>query len=166
MSFNPYSKETQLKGHQKMKDKPKFKQQRYNRIRKQNKKHDTKGVKIPSRANRAEFSGKQRQMIHELWGDGCYLCANPYIQYHHITYRSQLGRNNPRNGIPLCDKCHTRAHDERELADHLRNEATDRYGPFYFYDKYDCWKQNLIERPTDKLFESFMVEEEKRHGRD
>lgn len=165
MTFQPYSKAQQLGYHQKPKDTPKYKPIRYNRKRKQSKKHDTQGVKIPSRANRAEFSGKQRQMIHELWGDGCYLCSNPYIQYHHITYRSQMGRNNPRNGIPLCDKCHTRVHAEREIADRLRYIAEERFGPFYYMDKYDLWKNNLIERPTDKLFQSFMEKEEEKHGK-
>ena len=158
-----YSKATQLG--QKEPDTPNFKPRKYNRRRKHNKKHDTKGVKIPSRANRAEFSGKQRQKIHDLWGDGCYLCSNPYIQYHHIRYRSQLGRNNPRNGIPLCERCHTRVHAEREVSDYLRNLAEDRFGTYFYYDKFDAWKQGLIDRPTDKLFEEFMEKEMKKHGK-
>jgi HNH endonuclease len=161
--FNPYSKADQLKGHQREKPKPRYKERRYNRRKRQSKKVDYKGVKIPSRAKRAEFTKEDKEKIKEFYGDTCLLCGSPYIEFHHRKYRSQLGRNNPRNGAPLCEDCHIpRVHKDPKLAQELRDEAEKRFGPYYYYDKYDCWKKGLIERPTDELFNKFMEEEEER----
>ena len=160
--FSPYSKETQLRGSQKEKDTPNFKQIRYNRRRKQSKKVDYKGVKIPSKKNRGEFKPKQRKQIEELFGHECLKCKSPYIQHHHRYFRSHDGRNNPRNGAPLCDRCHREVHAEFEKAQALRDEAEKKFGPYYHNDKYDLWKAGLIDRPTDRLFERFMKEEEQK----
>ncbi|MEK4030829.1 HNH endonuclease signature motif containing protein [Pseudobacillus sp. FSL P4-0506] len=159
--LQPYSKEQQLAGHQREKDTPKYKPKRFNRRKRQTKKVDYKGIKIPSRAKRSEFTLKDKQKIIELYGDGCLFCYSPYVEYHHRKFRSGLGRNNPRNGAPLCNLHHRQVHEQPELAEKLREEARERFSEDYFKDKYDLWKEGKIERPTDELFERFFEGVEK-----
>lgn len=88
------------------------------------------------------------------------ICMNPDVAIHHRKFRSQSGRNNPRNGAPLCQGCHDYMHRNPEAAEELRQEAIDRFGPYYYFDKYDCFYEALIDEPETKPFEDFMEAEE------
>lgn len=116
--------------------------------------------KIPSRKKRAEFTDKQRKEVKHIYGKECIICMNPYVTIHHRHFRSQFGRNNPRNGAPLCNDCHQFVHSNQEAAEELRQQAIKRFGPYYYYDKYDCYQKGLIADSTNSLFEEFMQAEE------
>ncbi|SEB15928.1 hypothetical protein SAMN05421743_12163 [Thalassobacillus cyri] len=128
------------------------------------KKQQLKRMKIPSRARRSEFTDKQKREIDRIYGPDCVICMHPDTSYHHRLYRSHIGRNNPRNGAPLCQSCHDFIHDTPEAAEELRQEAIRRFGPYYHYDKYDCWKHGLIDEPDTRKFEDFMEAEERKAG--
>jgi hypothetical protein len=162
-SFSPYSKEQQLRGHQKMKDTPKFKAQRHkSKPKRKTKVNLFNGTQIPSRAKRGEFTVKQKMQIIDLHGNCCLVCGSPLIEFHHRKFRSQLGRNNPRNGAPLCLTHHKEAHDNVGFAQLLREEAIERFGEFYYYDRYDLYKENYIDRPTQELMDKFFEGEEEK----
>ncbi|WP_052158664.1 HNH endonuclease [Halobacillus sp. BBL2006] len=118
--------------------------------------------KLPSKAKRSEFTSRQRKEVKRLYGDCCIICLHPDSQLHHRVFRSQNGRNNPRNGAPLCQGCHDYVHAHTEAAEQLRQEAAARFGPYYYFDKYDCWKHALIDEPDNKAFEDFMEKEERK----
>ncbi len=40
----------------------------------------------------------------------CVYCGSPYIEFHHITYRSQGGKHTVDNLITLCPRHHRWAH--------------------------------------------------------
>lgn len=158
--FNPYPKSQQLAGHQKDKDTPKFTQQRFSKKKKKTKKPIVQnGIKIPSRAKRSDFTIKHKHTIIDLWGNTCRCCGNPIVEFHHRKFRSGMGRNNPRNGCPLCQQCHARCHTDAAFAQIWRDEAIKIWGIYYFWDKYDLWKHNLIERPTEELMDQFFERE-------
>ena len=114
-----------------------------------------KGVKIPPRSKRSEFTKKDRKRIIDLYGEHCQFCFSPYVEFHHRKYRSQSGRNNPRNGAPLCHDCHKYVHENVKAAEFLRNEAIERFGPDYYKDKYDLWREGKISDPDDSLLEKY-----------
>lgn len=74
---------------------------------------------------------------------------------HHIRFRSQQGRGRFRNLIPLCKKHHALAHTSRVFADQLREDRTQIFNEYYWADKYDLFKLNLIPTPTDEMYERF-----------
>lgn len=171
MEFHPYSKADQLRSHQKEKDTPKYKPQRHGKNPKKKKKVETyKGVKIPSRGQRSEFSTKHKKQIIDYFGGDwqCAECMNNSISFHHAQFRTAangLGRNNPRNGIPLCDSCHRKCHlgpNNKENAQIWRERQASIWGEHYFRDRFDLWKMNLIERPTEELMERFFQKEAER----
>lgn len=159
--YRPYSKAMQLG--QKEKDMPKLLVKKPKKKTKNRKKKlNYKGVDIPTRAKRGEFTVKHKSQIIDLYGNVCLVCGNPNIEFHHRKFRSGLGRNNPRNGAPLCNTHHREAHENAGFAQLLRQEAIERFGEFYFLDKYDLWKAGKIDRPIDELFERFFDKERER----
>jgi hypothetical protein len=44
----------------------------------------------------------------------------------------------------------------------LREEAIERFGEFYYYDRYDLYKENYIDRPTQELMDKFFEGEEEK----
>ncbi|WP_176140660.1 hypothetical protein [Halobacillus salinus] len=97
-----------------------------------------------------------------IYGEECVICMNPTVAIHHRKFRGQSGRNNPRNGAPLCQECHEHVHEHPEAAEQLRQDAIDRFGPYYYFDKYDCFFHALIDEPENKPFEDFMEAEERK----
>lgn len=141
------------------KDKPKYKEKR---PKKKYKKLETfKGRTIPPAKARGTISKKEFEKAIEAFGSVCVFCSSPYIEMHHIKFRSQQGRGNYRNLIPLCKEHHTEAHTEREFADSLREQRVSTFGEWYWADKYDLFKAGLIPNTDDKTFETFMKGEEK-----
>lgn len=160
VEFRPYSKEEQLKGHQKSKDKPKFKEKR---PKKKKKKLEVfKGRTIPTSKVRGTISKKEYERTIEAFGSTCVFCGDPRIEVHHIKFRSQQGRGQYRNLIPLCKKHHMQAHENRVFADILREERIQTYGEWYWADKFDLFKVGVIPNTDDKTFESYMRGEEER----
>ena len=114
---------------------------------------------IPSRKQRGAITKKEYQRAIEAFGDVCVVCGNPKIEMHHIVFRSQGGRGGYRNLIPLCNKHHRWAHQNREFADRLRKDREKQYGPYFWADKWDLWKAGLIKDATDEEFEKFFEKE-------
>lgn len=160
MEFRPYSKSEQLKGHQKDKRKPKIKEKRTYKKRK--KLETFKGRTIPPSRARGSISKKEYKRAVEAFGSVCVFCANPFIEMHHIRFRSQQGRGGYRNLIPLCKEHHNHAHTNRAFADELRENREKIFGSWYRADKYDLFKAGLIPNTEDKSFEEFMQSEEKK----
>lgn len=117
---------------------------------------------LPSKAKRGEFTTKHRKEVKGIYGEECVICMNPEVAIHHRMFRSHSGRNNPRNGAPLCGECHDFVHANPEGAEQLRQDALNRFGPYYYYDKYDCFFEGLIEEPEQQAFELFMSQEERK----
>jgi hypothetical protein len=156
--FNPYPKHQQLKSHQKEKDTPKIVEKRPRK----RKTRTVRGRTIPTAKVRSNISKKDYNKAIETFGEACAICKNPYIEMHHIRFRSQQGRGGFRNLLPLCKEHHMKAHKERSFADKLKEERESIYGKWYWADKFDLFQENLIPNTTDKAFEKFMVEEGER----
>ena len=154
MEFHPYTKEMQLQ------KKPRVKEKRPRK--KKGKLEIYKGRTIPSAKQRGAVSKKEYARAIEAFGDTCVYCGNPYIEMHHVRFRSQGGRGKYRNLMPLCEQHHRRAHEDREFSDLLRVSREKRFGPWYWADKYDLFKAGKIPNTTDAEFEKFMKLEEER----
>ena len=66
---------------------------------------------------RQEFnSNKFRSKIKELLGGVCVNCESSInIQYHHIVPLSLGGTNNIKNIVPLCEECHSKIHNQKNI---------------------------------------------------
>lgn len=158
MEFKPYSKEQQLRGHQKQKDKPKFKERR---PKKRKKKVETfKGRSIPSAKVRGAITKMEYERAIEVYGASCIICGDPRIEMHHVVYRSLGGRGGYRNLYPLCNFHHMRVHESREFTDLLIERKKQRYGEHFSKDRFDLFKANVIPNSTKESFEKFMKEQE------
>lgn len=115
-----------------------------------------KGRTIPSAKVRGQVSKREYEKMIEVFGEMCVICGNPYIEAHHIRFRSQGGRGKWRNLAPLCKEHHMKAHRDRQFAEWLRQEREKKYGPWYWADEYDLFKANLIPNTTKEAFERFM----------
>lgn len=126
------------------------------------KKEMYKGRVIPHRKKRSSISEKEYDKALEHYNFACAETGSNLIEMHHIKFRSQSGRGTWRNLVPLYPTFHKRCHNDREYADRWRKIHEEKFGPYYWCDKWDLWKLGLIQNPTDELFEAFMEEEEKR----
>jgi 5-methylcytosine-specific restriction endonuclease McrA len=154
--YRPYSKEMQLKGHQKEK-----KQYKAKKPKKKKKPYVYKGRTIPKKKERTKISKTNYNRMIEEFGDCCMICGKTPVDAHHIVFRSQYGSGNWRNLAPLCKEHHTMAHKDRNFAEYLREERRERFGKWFWADKYTLFKEGLIPTPTDEMFERFMQEQEK-----
>jgi hypothetical protein len=141
----------------KKKEKQKFKNKRPKAKKK--KLETLKGRTVPPSKVRGSISKKEYEKAIEAFGNVCAICGNPLIEMHHIRFRSQQGRGNYRNLIPLCKTHHTEAHMNRQFADGLRAERVEMFGEWYWADKFDLIKAGLITNTTNEEFEKFMVKE-------
>ena len=156
--FRPYPKTEQLKSHKKKeKDTPKYKAKK---PKKKKNPYLYRGRIIPSRKERTRITKEDYNRMIEEFGGYCMMCGYTPIAAHHIVFRSQFGCGNWRNLAPLCEKCHTRAHKQREFADLIRDMRTERFGPHFAKDKYTLFKEGLIPNTEDKTYEFFMCREE------
>ncbi|MDV2883812.1 HNH endonuclease [Alkalihalophilus pseudofirmus] len=141
-----------------------------NRVEK--KREKVKGVPIPSPKIRSQIDKKNYEKAMDKYDHQCADCGRTVgLEMHHITFRSQSGRKGWRNLVPLCklhhDFCHERFpnRETREAysgwyADMWRERHEHLYGPFYYMDKYDLYKANLIPNTSGDTFEAFMKREE------
>ncbi len=121
-----------------------------------------KGRVIPHRKKRSSISEKEYDKALEHYGYQCLESGSNLIEMHHITFRSQGGRGGWRNLVPLYPTFHKRCHNDRAYANKWRELHEKKFGPHYYKDKWDLWKEGLIQNPTDELFEEFMLLEEER----
>jgi 5-methylcytosine-specific restriction endonuclease McrA len=158
IEFHPYGKADQLSGHKK-KEKTKY---NWKKPRKKKKKLATyKGRTIPKAKVRGEISKKEYNKAIDEFGAYCNICGSPYIEMHHIKFRSQGGRGGYRNLIPLCNAHHRKAHKDREFSERLRFQREKRFGEWFWADRFDLFKTGLIPEPTNEHFERFMQEQER-----
>jgi hypothetical protein len=142
------------------KDKPKYKKKRYP-TKKKKKPLRVKGRVIPPAKQRSAISKKEYTRAVEAFGSVCVFCGSPRVEMHHIRFRSQQGRGNFRNLIPLCKEHHMMAHSNREFNDSLKESRIELYGNWFWADKYDLFQANIIPNTDEKTFEAYMLSQEK-----
>lgn len=119
-----------------------------------------KGKPIPKGKTRSSISKREYNRVIEEHGSVCLECNNPYIEIHHVKFRSQGGKGNFRNLIPLCKEHHMKCHKVRAYNEKWVEWLQGQYGEWYWADKYDLWKNKLINDPTYELYEKFMILQE------
>jgi 5-methylcytosine-specific restriction endonuclease McrA len=147
LEFNPCPKPIS-----RPKDKPKPKEKR---PKKKKNPYLYRGRMIPKRKERTQITKKDYAKMLEVFGAYCQECGYTPIHAHHLVFRSSLGTGNWRNLAPLCERCHTRAHKDREFADYLREKRAKLLGPHFGKDKYTLFMEGLILNTTDETYERF-----------
>jgi 5-methylcytosine-specific restriction endonuclease McrA len=79
--------------------------------------------RTPKRKARGEFSKKTKLEIYERDEGLCVRCGSPHLDSnpHHITFKSQGGEGDKRNGCCICRPCHTWAHNLKEGREWFEN---------------------------------------------
>lgn len=168
-----YSKEQQLRGHQKEKDTPDFRSKRT--YKKKSKPKVNKNIEmfhnraIPYWKQRGRVTTKEANETLRHYGEQCYLCGNPNYALHHVMHKGYGigGRGVWTNLIPLCELHHTGnlgPHKLSEVDQQLKELHEKQFGPHYFKDMYDLWMDGLIENPTEELYKRFMKKEREKCG--
>lgn len=141
----------------KQKDRPKYKEKR---PKKKKNPYLYRGRIIPPRKERTKITEKDYKRMIEEFGEYCLMCGYTPIAAHHLVFRSHMGTGNWRNLAPLCEKCHTRAHKQKEFADLLRDMRAERFGEHFGKDVYTLFREGLINNTTTEAYEAFMKLEE------
>lgn len=139
------------------KEKPKYKEKR---TKKKKNPYLYRGRIIPSRKERTRITELDYKRMIEEFGEYCMMCGYTPISAHHLVFRSHIGTGGWRNLAPLCEKCHRRAHDQKEFADLLRDMRAERFGPHFGKDVYSLFKEGLVNNTTVEAYERFMLQEE------
>lgn len=147
-----YSKEDQLKGHQKEKRKPKPKEKR---PKKKKNPQLYRGRIIPKKKDRTKVTKENYNKMVEVYGGYCQECGYTPIHAHHLVFRSSMGSGQWRNLAPLCIKCHERAHKDFEFAEYLRKKRAAECGEHFGKDKWSLFQEGLILNTTDEAYERF-----------
>jgi 5-methylcytosine-specific restriction endonuclease McrA len=94
--------------------------------------------RIPKRVDRGKFSRDTRQKI-LLRDDGmCQQCGGIGTQVHHVVPKgSGKGRGVYKNGLTVCQPCHTQIHKDNDLLEYWIDVFTDRYGYGFWKDEFD-----------------------------
>lgn len=116
----------------------------------------------PKRGERGRITQEQYQKAIDAFGEACVICGQLPIEMHHIRFRSQAGRGVWRNLTPLCGKHHKEAHTNSAFAILLRQEREERFGKYYYCDRFDLSDHGHIDGPCEKQFEEFMRNGEKK----
>lgn len=85
-----------------------------------------------------------RNIVAERDSYTCVLCDNGYTDMHHVTPRSQGGRNNPHNLVSLCRRCHMMLHRELPVDSYWR-----KFGWTDIREWTEYAEQRLIEYTAD-----------------
>lgn len=150
--------------------KPEYKEKKPNRKKK--KTEQFRGISIPERVVRGKIDKKNYNKAMEHYNNCCGECGNPYVEMHHITFKSALGRKGWRNLVPLCRMHHDACHEKfanKELrnlysgwyAQKWRGVHEAKFGEWYYADRFDLWKEGLIHNCESKTFEKFMHKQQK-----
>lgn len=184
--FLPYSKEQQLRGSTKKKNKSNDVKPQKKLIQKtpiprkrttprrtdKTRTHIATGHKKPTLYQRGYFD-KDYDRIYEVHGHVCgeRVISTPNrdvppcsggLEVHHVKFKSGMGRGVFRNGRPLCKAHHDFAHANFWYAEKWRIIHEEKYGEHYFKDEWDLYKEALIDEPTKEEAEKFQRELEKR----
>lgn len=91
---------------------------------------------------------KMCELVDERDHHRCVICGSPYIQHHHVIFRSAGGSDTPENLVCLCSGCHSvYAHGKKSkswqkmLIDYVSDERFDA-----FYAKHLSKINDLIKR--------------------
>lgn len=162
--FHPYSKEEQLKATEKLI--PKKKRIAKKKKRQPLKQEVYKGRVIPKKSARGRITRKEYIKAQKAHGEYCFICQTTVgLEAHHIKFRSAEGRGQWRNIRFLCGEHHRGAyspHRDRNVRRALELMHEDLYGPHYFKDVYDLFKEGLVENTTPEAYEEFMQRESDR----
>jgi 5-methylcytosine-specific restriction endonuclease McrA len=73
--------------------------------------------RVQKRVDRGKFSQKTIDEILERDEHKCVRCGSYHVEAvpHHVTYKSQGGLGEKRNGVTICRPCHELAHKERNI---------------------------------------------------
>ncbi|WP_172418946.1 HNH endonuclease [Geobacillus subterraneus] len=112
------------------------------------------------RLQRGNVSKREREKAFEAFGVHCVLCEGPSSSLHHVKFRKDGGRGVWRNLAPLCQACHENVHRNEPLAQWLQREREERFGPYYWMDRFDLYEQGLLSSPKKDQFERYMNEQE------
>lgn len=155
--YRPYPKEKQIRKEKKPKKKRKnpLKPEVY------------KGRVIPKKQVRGRISAKEYNEALRRNGETCFFCGSPNIEMHHVMpkgySKEKNGRGVWRNLRALCPEHHRGkqgVHQNKEMMKYLQEEHERKYGQFYWCDKYDLFKKNLIPNTEDSAYQKFMESEE------
>lgn len=91
----------------------------------------------PKRKKRGTFSAETKQRVYANQNGLCFLCNAAGGEFHHCRFKSKLGRGVYTNCLLLCHKCHREVHQNRKLADSLREHMRDLHGADYYKDDWD-----------------------------
>lgn len=139
--------------------------------RKKKKIETFKGVAIPKRRVRGQIDKTNYDKAMDHYNYQCAECGNPAVEMHHIVFRSDLGRKSWRNLVLLCKTHHDACHEKfanrqlKELysgwfAEKWRELHCEKFGKWYWADRFDLWKAGVIPNSTEEAFEKFMKSEE------
>jgi 5-methylcytosine-specific restriction endonuclease McrA len=169
VSFSPYSKQHQLRGHKKKdKDTPKYKEKRPKK--KKLKQEVYKGRTIPTKKTRGAISKKDYEKAVVEHGDYCFFCKSFHnLEMHHVIpkgySRHKNGRGVYRNLRLLCSSCHrgeNGVHQNRDMMEQLQQEHERLYGPNFYKDRFDLFKEGIIPNTDSVTFENYMEGEEEK----
>lgn len=91
----------------------------------------------PKRSKRSQFSKRVREEIIERDEGVCRNCGALGSQIHHVVFRSQGGRGVYTNGLLVCNGCHKRIHENKELKESWQRTFEMIYGFGYWKDEWD-----------------------------
>lgn len=166
---NGYSKEQQLRGHQKPVKQPKL----VNKRPRKKKKHQPlkpelyKGRVIPKKSVRGRITRSEYIKTQNEHGFECFFCGSGYnLECHHVVEKGyskhKEGRGVWRNLRFLCDECHrgeNGVHQNKAMMEELQAEHERLYGKWFYCDVYDLFKMGLIPNTEPETYESFMKEQ-------
>lgn len=94
----------------------------------------------PKKGNRGKFTKDTREKIIERFNGQCAECGAKGIHIHHIKFKSEGGRGVETNGVLVCNQCHRKIHDNRELAEKWMKWAEVQHGKDYYKDIWDKYE--------------------------
>lgn len=151
--FNPYSKADQLKSH-----------------RKEKKPQTVKGRIVPGKKTRGKITAAEYNESLKQHGETCYFCGTTInLECHHVIpkgfSRIKNGRGVWRNLRFLCSEHHrgkAGVHQNKEMMEKLQQEHECLYGPHFYKDRFDLFKEGLIPNTSKEAYLEFMEGEMKR----
>lgn len=142
------------------------------RPKKKKKVQRMKGRRVPTQKERGAISKKSGNKALEVYNHQCGGCGygGEALELHHILFRSQGGRGQWRNIVPLCRRCHDACHGKfQNESDASVLEEWDamfkrlheaKYGPHFGSDVWDLFSKGLVPNTTPEAYERFMEQEE------
>jgi 5-methylcytosine-specific restriction endonuclease McrA len=55
----------------------------------------------------------------------CENCTKKAVDIHHLTFKSQLGKDEIDNLMALCRDCHNKAHDSKDFNEQLKQKHNE-----------------------------------------